>query len=382
MNEAKDYRKGSQYERNTAPELNPLSEDQTSQDTAPLLQSAESRGPSPDPIRRSSSISWKDFIATSFLQIVHLFRTPTSQFCLAVFFFKRVAFTSEGFMFQSNLLTNHKISFERRLITAIPIKSGEVPTESQLITFVEEALPTDDVFHKAFLTGVVFYGSEDHPISPRMQDYLSTHENKWTQFVKINDSGTPVFPGPYILERGWLWQVSRLFEDTVSAFTTGLRKSFEYSVTLLQVQGLLHTSAISVPSRLRAPNAGRDRPLRGLRVAVKEIFDVAGMKTGLGSRHYTELYPPATVTAPAVQRLIDAGAELIGITKMCSMVLKAPPTQCVDFSAPFNPRGDGYQSPSGGSSGQAAAIAAYSWLDFAIGSDCELDFESPISQCG
>lgn len=53
------------------------------------------------------------------------------------------------------------------------------------------------------------------------------------------------------------------------------------------------------------------------------------------------------------------------------MVLKAPPTQCIDVSAPFNPRGDGYLSPSGGSSGQATAVAAYEWVDFAIGSDCE-----------
>lgn len=99
-NEAKDHKEGSQYERNAAPEPSPLSEDQVSEDIAPLLQPAESRVPSPNPIRRSSSVSWKEFIATSFQQIVLLFRNPASQFCLAVFFFKRVAFTSEGFMFQ------------------------------------------------------------------------------------------------------------------------------------------------------------------------------------------------------------------------------------------------------------------------------------------
>lgn len=126
------------------------------------------------------------------------------------------------------MLTNREISFERRLITALPIKPNEVSTESQLIAFVEEALHTDDVFHKAFLSGVLFYGGGDQPVSPGMQNYLSSQENKWTRFVKIDDLEGPLFPGPYILERGWLWPVSRLFEDTVSAFTTGLRKSFEY----------------------------------------------------------------------------------------------------------------------------------------------------------
>lgn len=111
-------------------------------------------------------------------------------------------------------------------------------------------------------------------------------------------------------------------------------------------------------------------PLAGTRITVKDIFDVAGLKTGLGSRAYAELYPPAKTTAHSIQKLLNLGAELVGMSKMCSMVLNAPPTQCVDVIAPFNPRGDGYQSPSGGSSGQAAAVATYKWLDFAIGSDC------------
>jgi Asp-tRNA(Asn)/Glu-tRNA(Gln) amidotransferase A subunit family amidase len=36
---------------------------------------------------------------------------------------------------------------------------------------------------------------------------------------------------------------------------------------------------------------------------------------------------------------------------------------------PFNPRGDGFQQPSSSSSGSAAGCAAYSWLDFTIGTD-------------
>lgn len=143
-----------------------------------------------------------------------------------------------------------------------------------------------------------------------------------------------------------------------------------YSILPLQIQGMGQKAAIAVPSRL--PGCSKTRlPLSGYRITVKEIFDVRGLKTGLGSRAYTELYPPASQTAPAIQKLIEGGADLIGISKMCSMVLKAPPTQCIDVSAPFNPRGDGYLSPSGGSSGQAAAVATYEWVDFAVGSDCE-----------
>ena len=152
------------------------------------------------------------------------------------------------------------------------------------------------------------------------------------------------------------------------------------SVIPLQVQGSGQWSAIAVPSRLCVRDP-RKSPLQGVRITVKEIFSVKGLKTGLGSRAYSELYPPATATSPAIQKLLDAGAEVLGVSKMCPMVLKAPPTQCVDVSAPFNPRGDGYHSPSGGSSGQAAAVATYPWLDFAIASDCRYAWAHCHSGC-
>lgn len=104
---------------------------------------------------------------------------------------------------------------------------------------------------------------------------------------------------------------------------------------------------------------------------VKDIFDIEGIRTSVGSRDYLRLYPPAHTTAPAIQALIDLGCDLIGLSKMGSMVLKQEPTQAVEFLAPFNPRADGWQSPSGGSSGQASAIAQYDWLDIAVASDCE-----------
>jgi hypothetical protein len=45
------------------------------------------------------------------------------------------------------------------------------------------------------------------------------------------------------------------------------------------------------------------------------------------------------------------------------------PLEYIDYQAPWNPRGDRYQSTGGSSSGSAAALAAYDWLDIAIGTD-------------
>lgn len=124
--------------------------------------------------------------------------------------------------------------------------------------------------------------------------------------------------------------------------------------------------AIAVPPR--APTLATNTPLN-LRVAVKDCFLVRGMKTSLCKRAYYELSEPATFTADVVQSLIDDGAYILGLTKLSSMIAREEPMDAIDYSTAFNPRGDGYQSPAGSSNGSAAAVAAYDWLDCAIGTD-------------
>ncbi|KAL8963649.1 MAG: hypothetical protein Q9193_000118 [Seirophora villosa] len=111
------------------------------------------------------------------------------------------------------------------------------------------------------------------------------------------------------------------------------------------------------------------RDWAGTRIVVKDMFNIKGLRTSVGNRDFFNLYPPCTDTASAIQRLIDAGAEILGKSKLSSFAAREEPTESVDFQAPFNPRGDGYQSPAGSSSGSAAAVSSYDWLDFAIGSD-------------
>lgn len=108
-------------------------------------------------------------------------------------------------------------------------------------------------------------------------------------------------------------------------------------------------------------------------MAIKDIFDLKGLKTGASSRAFTELHFVKDQTATAVQRLIDLGVVIVGKTKTTQFADSEWPTcDWVDYHGPFNPRGDGYLTPSGSSAGSAAAVAAYRWLDFALGSDSEL----------
>ncbi|KAL1839463.1 hypothetical protein VTJ49DRAFT_1472 [Mycothermus thermophilus] len=113
----------------------------------------------------------------------------------------------------------------------------------------------------------------------------------------------------------------------------------------------------------------KSRPLDGARISVKDNIDIAGHKTTLCNRAWTELYPVKTKTAACVQTLIDAGAIVLGKVKCQAMTVREEPLECVEFTAPFNPRADGYQVPSGSSSGSAAGIASYDWLNFSIGTD-------------
>lgn len=129
-----------------------------------------------------------------------------------------------------------------------------------------------------------------------------------------------------------------------------------------------------MPSRLQSP--------RRLRVAVKDVFRINGLKTSLCNTSYYRLSSPAKQSADVVQRLIDRGHHILGLTKLSSMIAREEPLDAVDFQTAFNPRGEGYLSPAGSSSGSAAAVAFYEWLDCALGTDTSGSGRRPALVCG
>jgi hypothetical protein len=62
----------------------------------------------------------------------------------------------------------------------------------------------------------------------------------------------------------------------------------------------------------------------------------------------------------------------VGKVKLQAMIMREEPLECFEFTAPFNPRGDGYQVPSGNSHASAAGISSYEGLGFSLGSDSRL----------
>jgi len=76
-----------------------------------------------------------------------------------------------------------------------------------------------------------------------------------------------------------------------------------------------------------------------LRLGVKDIFDLKGLRTSGGNRAFYDLYLPRNTTAPSIQRLIDAGAVIVGKMGTVQFANGDNPTaDWVDFHCPFNPR--------------------------------------------
>jgi amidase len=121
------------------------------------------------------------------------------------------------------------------------------------------------------------------------------------------------------------------------------------------------------------------RPLSGLTFAAKDLFDVAGHPTGGGNPDWARSNPVPTRHALAVQRLLDAGATLIGktITDEVSLGIVG---ENAFFGTPVNSRAPG-RVPGGSSSGSAAAVAA-GLCDTALGTDTGGSVRVPASFCG
>ena len=120
-------------------------------------------------------------------------------------------------------------------------------------------------------------------------------------------------------------------------------------------------------------------PLAGLTFAVKDIYDVAGAKTGFGNPDWLRTHEPAARTAPAVQMLLDAGARLAGKTHTEEMAWSLT-GENAHYGTPVNVNAPG-RIPGGSSSGSAAAVAA-GLVDFALGSDTGGSVRLPASYCG
>jgi amidase len=134
--------------------------------------------------------------------------------------------------------------------------------------------------------------------------------------------------------------------------------------------------AISVVLNEGADGLG---PLSGATFVVKENIDVAGQISTNGHPHWAATHAPARANAAVVDKLLAAGARLVGKSHMDEMaysLMGANPT----YGAPINPAAP-ERHPGGSSSGSAVAVAA-GLVNFAIGTDTAGSCRAPAAFCG
>jgi Asp-tRNA(Asn)/Glu-tRNA(Gln) amidotransferase A subunit family amidase len=165
------------------------------------------------------------------------------------------------------------------------------------------------------------------------------------------------------LSRGWI-SATEAVERCLAA----------YSTWEPQLRAFAWLDASAARSKAResdnhAPNP--ERPLHGVPVGVKDIFDTAGIPTEYGSPIFKGRLTDRS--ALAVSRLESAGALMFGKTVTAELAYFAPgPT-----TNPWNPQ----RTPGGSSMGSAAAVAA-GVVPTAIGTQTNGSVIRPAAFCG
>ncbi|CAK9889000.1 MULTISPECIES: amidase [Pseudomonas] len=120
-------------------------------------------------------------------------------------------------------------------------------------------------------------------------------------------------------------------------------------------------------------------PLAGVRLAVKDVFDIAGLVCSAGNPTWASAQPEARRHATAVAQLLDGGCEWVGKTVTDELTYSLAGIN-VHYGTPVNPRAP-HRLPGGSSSGSAVAVAA-GHAQLALGTDCGGSVRLPASYCG
>lgn len=123
--------------------------------------------------------------------------------------------------------------------------------------------------------------------------------------------------------------------------------------------------------------AGPQGPLHGVPVAVKDLFDIAGVTTTGACAAYLDRQ--ASADSAVVERLRAAGAIIVAKTNMHELAFGTT-SQVSCYGAVRNPW-DTTRIPAGSSGGSGAAVAARAVL-MAMGSDTGGSIRLPASMCG
>lgn len=191
------------------------------------------------------------------------------------------------------------------------------------------------------------------------------------------------------------WTVDRQLELTASqaveAIRSGQLKAADYVATLIArahaLENLNALTVLDVEGALAAArridalglNERAHLPLAGLPVLVKDNINTRGLQTSAGTPALEGFLPARH--APSVQRLVDAGAILLGKANMHELAFGITSTNLAPHAGPVRNPYDPERIPGGSSGGTAAAIAARI-APAGLGTDTGGSTRIPAALCG
>ncbi|KAI0439741.1 amidase-like protein [Xylaria telfairii] len=234
----------------------------------------------------------------------------------------------------------------------------------------------DDVFCDAFLAHVLLV-SDETAVDETVLDLLKS----WGCVTIFQlPAAEEVAPGPYFFSTSGLHSAWRLFPDDQDAFilSTIPTQWDPHTYENLNAAAFGTSSlCVAVPSRLMT-HKSKQKPLAGMRIAIKDLFHLKGVHTGCGNRAYRTLHGALDFSSSAVDSVLRLGGIIVGKTKTVEFGgSQEVIADWCDYSYPFNSRADGYIAGTGSSTGSAASLAAYPWLDITLGTDAGGSIRDP-----
>ncbi|EXJ54401.1 hypothetical protein A1O7_09740 [Cladophialophora yegresii CBS 114405] len=304
---------------------------------------------------------------------------------------------------------SHLVEAEAYIPFTVFVTNASVVTGGVLRELVA-GYSEDDVFTSDFLEGIEIITTADNATwDQSATDYLETLGPMLLLLPStvtpknLNDSSSSSFttvtvrprvgvtpPGPYLATLTpsgalTLRKVYGMFSDYQESFLSGVTENDDGSYSSVMFWNTVqYAPLIPFPSKLYSSLMDPERyPLAGMRFSLKDLMPVRGIVLTGGSRAYAKLYDaPANETAPAIKRLLDLGAVLVGMAKLSTFAYGSWPYQNMDYSYSWNIRADGWLGLSASSFGSAAGIAAYDQLDFSVGSDTTGSVRNPADRVG
>jgi hypothetical protein len=164
-------------------------------------------------------------------------------------------------------------------------------------------LAEDDVFQEGFLDGMIVSLKQTTQVLTIVVIFAEGIASSASTEMTVGNVSCTVATGavtsgslnsgPYFMNAaGEVFEAWRLYSDTNGAFTESAISDGEGSYSVLPAGILGQKLAIAVPSRLYFTKT-EEKPLAGVRIGIKDIYDVKGLRRSNGNRACT--YPRAEV---------------------------------------------------------------------------------------